>query len=173
MRLKTFLPNCIRFTKLILLCCWLVGCGSEEKPSNLIQEDKMAKVLAETHILEAQINNMRFQHEDSSIFVYHKKRAEIVKSFQLDTATFSISLKYFLMNPDKMKEIYVDVKKILEAKKKVIENNSKAEEIRKKRLEQKNLLKDKNKLNKIDSTSQKFKPINKRNLTKKVSPNLP
>ena len=92
--------------KIFLLTFLLTACGSDDKPENLIPEDKMAKVLSEIHILEAQINNLHFQHEDSSIFVYQKKRFELIKTFKLDTATFRVSLKYYLLNPDKMKGIY-------------------------------------------------------------------
>lgn len=128
--------------KIFLLTFLLTACGSDDKPKNLIPEDKMAKVLSEIHILEAQINNLHFQHEDSSVFVYQKKRFELMKTFKLDTATFRVSLKYYLLNPDKMKGIYTEVKKNLEAKKKVIEAKKKSEDVKKK-LEDKKILKDK------------------------------
>lgn len=126
--------------KIFLLTFLLTACGSDDKPKNLIPEDKMAKVLSEIHILEAQINNLHFQHEDSSVFVYQKKRFELMKTFKLDTATFRVSLKYYLLNPDKMKGIYTEVKKNLEAKKKVIEAKKKLEDVKKK-LEDKKILK--------------------------------
>lgn len=176
MRLRFFLRGNIKWAKLLFLMFWLIACGSEERPDKLIQEDKMAKILTEIHLLEAQINNLRFQHEDSSIYVYQKKRFEIIKSSQSDTATFSISLKYYLLNPDKMKEIYAQVKLNLEAKKKAIEDKSKLEEQKKKLMEQKKILTDKKKgKSKVDSVKKSLIPINKikRKLSNKATPNLP
>jgi hypothetical protein len=173
MRLRFFLPRNTKFVKLLFLLFGLSACGSQERPDNLIQEDKMAKILAEIHLLEAQINNLRFQHEDSSVYVYQKKRFDIVKSFQSDTATFRISLKYYLLNPDKMKEIYKQVKVNLEAKKKVIEANNKLEEKKKKMMEQKKILPAKKKI-KADTTKKTFVPINKIRLKlfPKVTPKI-
>ena len=151
--------------KIFLLTFLLTACGSDDKPKNLIPEDKMAKVLSEIHILEAQINNLHFQHEDSSVFVYQKKRFELMKTFKLDTATFRVSLKYYLLNPDKMKGIYTEVKKNLEAKKKVIEAKKKSEDVKKK-LEDKKILKDEKygknpKKVMSDSSKKTLIPLNK------------
>jgi hypothetical protein len=166
--------------KFFLLTFLLTACGSDDKPKNLIPEDKMAKVLTEIHILEAQINNLHFQHEDSSVYVYQKKRFELMKTFELDTATFRVSLKYYLLNPDKMKGIYTEVKKNLEAKKKVIEDKKKLEDKKKKLIEDKKILEDKKKgiFHKkivIDSVEKPMIPINniKLKLSKKTTPNLP
>ena len=151
--------------KIFLLTFLLTACGSDDKPENLIPEDKIAKVLSEIHILEAQINNLHFQHEDSSVFVYQKKRFELMKTFKLDTATFRVSLKYYLLNPDKMKGIYTEVKKNLEAKKKVIEAKKKSEDVKKK-LEDKKILKDEKhgknpKKVMFDSSKKTLIPLNK------------
>jgi len=116
---------------------WLTACGSDEKPENLIPKDKMAKVLSEIHILEAQINNLHFQHEDSSVFVYQKMKVQLLKTYDLDTATFRSSFKYYMLNPDKMKEIYAEVKKALESKKKQIQAKVDLEAKKKKLLEDK------------------------------------
>ena len=151
--------------KIFLLTFLLTACGSDDKPKNLIPEDKMAKVLSEIHILEAQINNLHFQHEDSSVFVYQKKRFELMKTFKLDTATFRVSLRYYLLNPDKMKGIYTEVKKNLEAKKKVIEAKKKSEDVKRK-LEDKKILKDEKqgknpKKVMSDSSKKNLIPLNK------------
>ncbi len=165
--------------KFFLLISLLTACGLDDKPENLILEDKMAKVLTEIHILEAQINNLHFQHEDSSVFVYQKKRFELMKTFALDTATFRISLKYYLLNPDKMKGIYVEVKKNLEAKKKVIEAKKTLEDKKKKLVEDKKILEDKKRgknPKKImpDSNRKILIPINKfkLRLSNKATPKL-
>jgi Domain of unknown function (DUF4296) len=164
--------------KIFLLTFLFTACSSDDKPKNLIPEDKMAKVLTEIHILEAQINNLHFQHEDSSVYVYQKKRFELMKTLDLDTASFKVSLKYYMLNPDKMKAIYVEVKRNLEAKKKVIEAKKAIEDKKKKAIEDKKILEDKKKgiLPKkigVDSIKKPLIPINKFKikLSKKVTPN--
>ena len=166
--------------RFILLTFWLSACGSDNKPENLIPQDKMAKILVEIHILESQINNIHFQHEDSAVFVYQKKKFELMKPFEVDTATFKVSLKYYLLNPDKMKEVYVEVKKILEVKKKVIEDKKKSEDKKKKLVEDKKILEDQKKRGfpkkiMIDSAKKPLIPINKfkLKLPKKATSNLP
>ena len=165
MRLRFFLRTNTKFINIgfVLLLFGLFACETEEKPDNLIQEDKMAKILAEIHVLEAQINNLRFQHDDSSIYVYQKKRFDIIKSLQSDTATFKVSLKYYLLNPDKMKEIYTQVKVNLEAKKKIIEANSKLQEKKNKMVEVKKILPEKKSVN-ADTTKKTLIPFNKNKL---------
>lgn len=165
--------------KIFLLTFLLTACSSDDKPENLIPEDKMAKVLTEIHILEAQINNLHFQHEDSSVFVYQKKRFELMKTFALDTPTFRVSLKYYLLNPDKMKGIYTEVKKNLEAKKKAIEAKKAIEDKKKKMIDDKKLLEDKKKgvLPKkivVDTIKKPLIPPRKLRLKlfKKATPNL-
>jgi Domain of unknown function (DUF4296) len=166
--------------RIFLLTFLLTACSSDDKPENLIPQDKMAKILSEIHILESQINNLHFQHQDSSVYIYQKKRFEIMKTFELDTTSFKVSLKYYLLNPDKMKEVYVEVKKLLEAKKKVIEAKKAIEDKKKKLIEDKKILEDKKKgiirkKNVIDSVRKPLIPINviKLKLSKKTTPNLP
>lgn len=165
--------------RIFLLTFLFTACSLDDKPENLIPEDKMAKVLTEIHILEAQINNLHFQHEDSSVYVYQKKRFELMKTFALDTTTFRVSLKYYLLNPDKMKEIYSEVKKNLEAKKKAIEAKKAMEDKRKKLIEDRKILEDKKKgiypkKIGVDSVKKPFISINKLKLklSKKATPKL-
>lgn len=162
--------------RFFLLMFWLTACGSDEKPENLIPKDKMTKVLSEIHILEAQINNLHFQHEDSSVFVYQKMKVKLLKTFDLDTATFSRSLKYYLLNPDKMKEIYAEVKKALEAKKKQIQAKVDLEAKKKKLLEDKKnkiipkAIQKADSLMRVKNEIQAKEEVKKRFITDKLSP---
>lgn len=137
--------------RFFLLTFWLTACGSNTKPNDLIPEDKMAKILSEIHILEAQINNLHFQHEDSSVYVYQKMKVKLLKTFELDSATFKRSFNYYTLNPDKMKGIYTEVKKLLEAKKKIIEDKKKLEDKKKQLLEEKKAKKMPKAVQKADS----------------------
>jgi Domain of unknown function (DUF4296) len=100
--------------RIILLIVGLVACSSDEKPKNLIDEGTMANIMTDIHIIEAEINNLHLQHQDSSVYVYQKLKVKMLKKYNIDTAVFNASFKYYILNPDKMKPIYVEVKKKLE-----------------------------------------------------------
>jgi Domain of unknown function (DUF4296) len=100
--------------RIILLIVGLAACSSDEKPKNLIDESTMANIMTDIHILEAQINNSRLQHQDSAVYVYQKMKVKMLKKYNTDTAVFNASFKYYILNPDKMKPVYVEVKKKLE-----------------------------------------------------------
>ena len=104
--------------RIILLIVGLAACSSDNKPQNLIDESTMANIMTDIHIIEAEINNLHLQHQDSSVYVYQKLKVRMLKKYNTDTAVFNASFKYYILNPDKMKPIYVEVKKKLEDVKK-------------------------------------------------------
>ncbi|MEA5402240.1 DUF4296 domain-containing protein [Arcicella sp. DC2W] len=103
---------------ILLLATLLIACGSEDKPANLIEQDKMSKILADVHEAEAHVNNMHLGGQDSSLLAYQRLRWKIMKQHQTDTATFRVSLKYYIMHPPAFKAMYEDVKIILENRRK-------------------------------------------------------
>jgi hypothetical protein len=112
--------------RIILLMIGLAACSSEDKPQNLIEEGTMINVMTDIHMLEAEINSLRLQHQDSSVYIYQKLKIKLLKKYNLDTAAFNASFKYYITNPDKMKPVYVEVKKKLEdIKKKTMEASQK------------------------------------------------
>lgn len=106
--------------RILLLLFGLMACESDDKPDNLIAEDKMAVILSDIHVLESQVNDMHISNTDTALLIYQKLRVKTLKKYSIDTANFSKSLKYYIANPAYLKDIYVDVKKLLEAKKKKI-----------------------------------------------------
>jgi hypothetical protein len=104
--------------RIILLVVGLTACSSDEKPKNLIDESTMANIMTDIHLIESEINNLRLQHIDSSVFIYQKLKVKMLKKYNTDTAVFNASFKYYILNPDKMKPIYAEVKKKLEEAKK-------------------------------------------------------
>ena len=106
--------------RIILLVFALTACGSDDKPKDLITEDKMAVILSNIHVLESQVNDMHISNTDSALFVYQRMKAKTLKKYSTDTTNFNKSLRYYIANPASLKDIYVDVKKILEEKKKKI-----------------------------------------------------
>lgn len=95
-----------------------MACGSEDKPENLIDKAKMAIVLADVHEGEARVSNMHFANQDTSLLVYQRVRWQIMKKNEVDTAVFRTSLKYYITHPDEFKSVYLNVKKILEDRRK-------------------------------------------------------
>jgi Domain of unknown function (DUF4296) len=106
--------------KLFLLIFLLWACDKDDKPKELIAEDKMAAALTDIHILESYVNDLHLGNGDSSLVVYQKMKVDTLKKFGLDSSNFNRSLKYYIMNPNLLKNIYTEVKKNLEAKKKKI-----------------------------------------------------
>jgi hypothetical protein len=106
--------------RIFLLTFLLTACGSDDKPKDLIAEDKMAVALVDIHLLEAHVNDLHLGNGDSSLVVYQKMKVDTLKKFGIDTANFNRSLKYYIVNPELLKNIYVEVKNNLEAKKKKI-----------------------------------------------------
>ncbi len=106
--------------RIILLVFALTACSSDDKPKDLIAEDKMAVILSDIHVLESQVNDMHISNTDSALLIYQKLRVKTLKKYSIDTANFSKSLKYYIANPAYLKDIYVNVKKLLEEKKKKI-----------------------------------------------------
>ena len=105
---------------ILLIATLLIACGSEDKPANLIEQDKMAKILADIHEAEASVNNMHLGSQDSSLLVYQRLRWKVMKKHQTDTATFNVSLKYYILNPKVFKNIYEEVKIELEDRRKAV-----------------------------------------------------
>ena len=104
--------------RIILLTIGLTACSSDEKPENLLDQDRMVNIMTDIHLIEAEINNIHLQHQDSSVFMYQKLKVKMLKKYNTDTSVFNASFKYYVLNPDKMKPIYAEVKKKLEEIKK-------------------------------------------------------
>ena len=107
-------------SRIFLLIFLLTACDSNDKPEDLIAEDKMGMVLAEIHLLESQVNDLHLGNGDSSLVVYQKLKVDLLKRYGLDSAKFNKSHKYYIMNPELLKNVYVKVKSNLEIKKKKV-----------------------------------------------------
>jgi hypothetical protein len=85
-----------------------------EKPDKLIDEPTMASILTDIHILEAKINDLNIPNSDSASFIYRKLEKDIYKKYQVDTASYKASYKYYLGNIDQFEGIYNNVIKKLD-----------------------------------------------------------
>lgn len=116
---------------LILFIIFFTACKTknDKKPDVLVPKEKMVNILTDMHRLEGKVNNLGIQSIDTTQFFFRKLEAEVFKNYDVDTASYYQSYKYYLINPEDFKEIYSDVVKQITAKNK---EDSLAESKRKK-----------------------------------------
>jgi hypothetical protein len=110
--------------KSILFCVALLVFGCQktgvEKPSNLIQKDKMVDILYDISLLEAvksQNIGGGINSEQINKFIYYK--------YKIDSVQFVRSNKYYASDVEAYKKIYEKIKKRLEANSKNLEDSLK------------------------------------------------
>ena len=79
------------------------------KPDDLIDEDKMAAILTEVHMAEAQVSRLGLSTVDSSNMAYKHEEARIFRKFGVDTATYRTSYIFYSSHPQDMESIYREV----------------------------------------------------------------
>jgi DNA-directed RNA polymerase len=99
----------------LCLCLLLVRCTSNgptelgAKPANLVDEDKMADILAEVHLSEARISKMAIGSADTSAILFKRLHTNTLKKFGVDTASYTQSFVYYSARPGKLAKIYEQV----------------------------------------------------------------
>tara|TARA_B100001059_G_scaffold149943_1_gene149779 strand:- start:4646 stop:5014 length:369 start_codon:yes stop_codon:yes gene_type:complete len=83
------------------------------KPDNLIDENKMSKILYDIAIMKS-INGSGFLKDDLN-FIFGDEF--IYKKYNIDSAQLSNSYKFYSSNPKKMMNIYLITDKLLEESK--------------------------------------------------------
>lgn len=96
----------------------MAACGTSDKPSNLLPEDKMVDILEDIHLTESKVNNLAMGSSDSSLAIFKKLETDILKKHQVDTADFRKSYQYYVTEPEEFKAIYNKIVEHLEVKKK-------------------------------------------------------
>ncbi|MEZ0486933.1 DUF4296 domain-containing protein [Fibrella aquatica] len=118
----------------LCLCLLFVQCSREKKlelgaePANLVDEDKMADILAEVHLSEARISKMGIVSVDTSALLFKRLQTKTLKKFDVDTATYTQSFVYYSSRPAKLAKIYeqvIEKLKVAEEEKKKITSNRK------------------------------------------------
>jgi hypothetical protein len=97
---------------------WLTACGNADKPQDLVVPEKMVYILSDIHVIESQVNDMHLGNADSSLLVYQRMKYKALKKYEVDSVALNRSLQYYIANPGLLKDIYTEVKKVLEDKKK-------------------------------------------------------
>ncbi|WP_420146512.1 DUF4296 domain-containing protein [Spirosoma sp.] len=96
----------------LLLSFWLMlSCTAPEdqRPDNLIDEDRMANILAEVHMAEAQVSRLNLGAIDSSNMAYKHLESQIFRKFGVDTAMYRKSYIFYSSHPADMEAIYKKV----------------------------------------------------------------
>ncbi|RYC68669.1 DUF4296 domain-containing protein [Spirosoma sordidisoli] len=101
----------VRQGVLLLTALWMMACGvpADERPDNLLDEDRMADILVEIHMAEARVSRMAFSSSDSSNIVYKRLEKQILRRFKTDTSAYNQSYKYYASHPRDMEAIYKEV----------------------------------------------------------------
>ncbi|MBD2699654.1 DUF4296 domain-containing protein [Spirosoma sp. BT702] len=101
---------------LLILVFWLTGCTAteDERPENLIPDDRMVAILTEVHMNEARVSRLGLSSIDSSNIVYKRLETQLFKKMKVDTAVYRKSYIYYSSHPAEMEAIYKQVTKKLE-----------------------------------------------------------
>jgi hypothetical protein len=112
-----------KFSKLIFfvfIIVLTVRCNTDDrKPDNLLSEEKMVNILTDIHLIESDVNNMRITDADSNLAIYLYLETQLFKKYQIDTATYRNSYRYYIAQPEVFGKIYKQVLKVAEAQKKI------------------------------------------------------
>ncbi len=107
---------------IIIICSLLYAC-KPGVPDDVIQPDKMEKVLLDIHIVDGYIGAQ--PKPDTVKIIASSYYKGIYKKFDIDSATYTRSLNYYYNNPDVLTKMYEYVMKELEKKRK--ENDKRIE----------------------------------------------
>ena len=104
-----------RIFVLFIICVALYAC-KPGIPKDVIQPDKMEKVLFDIHIVDGYIGAL--QKPDTAKIVASSYYAGVYKKFEIDSAIFEKSKNYYYTRPDLLDKIYKNLMKEFEKEKK-------------------------------------------------------
>ena len=99
-----------RFIIALLFICVLVSCGDKSKsvaiPPNILSREKMAAVLTDIHIAEAEAGSRTLPDSTSKVPVSFEK---IFEKDSISKSQYEESLSFYMDNPDLLDTVYVQV----------------------------------------------------------------
>lgn len=98
----------MRFTFLFLFVLFILGCGVNKKPKNLIADDKMADLLVELHMFDAISTDHTLNQitgDIDSLTIY----TSVLAKYGTNRENFEATMKWYSNNPDKLSELYDNV----------------------------------------------------------------
>ncbi len=111
----------MKFSSLLVLLV-LLGCSKSDKPER-IEERKMAEILADIHLDEANIGSMGISNMDSSLVMYHFLERKTLKRHGVDSLTFVRSFESYAKEPEDFIQLYAQVKQVVAEKRKKAQGN--------------------------------------------------
>jgi hypothetical protein len=106
----------MKFSYLLVLL-GLLGCSKMDKPER-IEEKKMAQILADIHLDEANIGSMGISNMDSSLVMYHFLERKTLKRHGVDSLAFVKSFESYAKEPEDFIQLYAQVKQVVAEKRK-------------------------------------------------------
>ncbi len=101
---------------LLLLSGLLTACGTmtTDKPKDLIDTDRMVKILTDVHVAESRVSRLGIGSVDSSNLVYRRLEGQILRKYSVDTSAYEKSYIYYSSHPREMEVIYKQIVKNLQ-----------------------------------------------------------
>ncbi len=88
----------------------VLACSKQDKaPKEIIGKSEMASILADIHLAEAKVATMGLKSLDSSVMVFAKLQKEIWQKYNVDTARYNQSYRYYVARPEVFAGIYEKV----------------------------------------------------------------
>ncbi len=104
-------------TWFLLAGALLTACGTGgDQPKNLVDIDKMAKILTDVHLAENRVSRLGIASVDSSNLVYKRLESRILRKHGVDTTDYEKSYVYYSSHPREMETIYKQIVAKLEAR---------------------------------------------------------
>lgn len=112
----------------ILFCLCLLSCQqqTDDKPANMVPQQKMVRILADIHTAEAQIERS-VSYPDTALVIYAEEQAKILKKHGVKQQAFKETYRYYLTHleeMDKLYEIVVDTLSVRESQAEAIKAKS-------------------------------------------------
>lgn len=98
-----------RFLPIIIFFILLQGC-KQGIPKEIIQPNKMEKVLFDIHIVDGYISTIT--NQDTTKIIASSYYNGIYKKFGIDSALYNKSMDYYFSHPVILNEIYANVEKL-------------------------------------------------------------
>jgi len=106
----------MKFSYLLVLLA-VIACSKMDKPER-IEEKKMAQILADIHLDEANIGSMGISSMDSSLLMYHFLERKTLKRHGVDSLAFVKSFESYAKEPEDFIQLYAQVKLVVAEKRK-------------------------------------------------------
>ena len=97
----------------------LFACKKQEAvPENLIDKELMTEILVDIHLLEARIDHLDIPRDSSEMLYKAFEYDLLVNQYQVDTALYYESFKYYTNHLSNFTDVYDEVLKSMEKKQK-------------------------------------------------------